>query len=133
MIPNISHNGELEFLVSIYERYTAKYATFSGMDESDKYKNKASSKLICDIDGKEYPESRFFIKEEVWNNLAKNFNDEGVIAWRSLTSATNRRTMLATVLPLLPTCQSIQILQLSKKEMLHILVAFMYGIKEETY
>lgn len=169
MIPNICHNEELEFLVSIYEKYdtfgmrypeckfgrlvhltnhsesiikqnddgyipiyegkfielyTAKYATFSGMNESDKYKNKASAKMICDIDGKEYPESRYFIKEEVWNNLSRNFNDEGVIAWRSLTSATNRRTMLATVLPLIPTCQSIQILQLPKKEMLHILALF---------
>lgn len=169
MIPNISHNGELEFLVGIYEKYdtfgmlypeckfgrlvhltnhsenivkqndkgyipiyegkfielyTAKYATFSGMSENDKYKNKASAKIICDIDGNEYPESRFFIKEEVWNHLARNFNHEGVIAWRSLTSATNRRTMLATVLPLIPTCQSIQILQLPKKEMLHVLALF---------
>lgn len=169
MIPNISHNGELEFLAGIYEKhdtfgmqypdckfgrlvhltnhsesimkqddigyipiyegkfielYTAKYATFSGMDEIDKYKNKASAKMICDIDGEEYPESRFFIKEEVWNNLARNFNDDCVIAWRSLTSATNRRTMLATLLPLIPTCQSIQILQLPKREMLHILALF---------
>lgn len=169
MIPNISHNEELEFLVSIYEKhntfgmcypeckfgrlvhltnhsesiikqdspgflpiyegkfielYTAKYATFSGMNESDKYKNKASAKMICNIDGEEYPESRFYIKEEVWNNLARSFNDECVIAWRSLTSATNRRTMLATILPLVPTCQSIQILQLPKKEMLHILALF---------
>lgn len=106
------------------ELYTAKYATFSGMNESDKYKNKASAKMICNIDGEEYPEPRFYIKEEVWNNLARNFDDECVIAWRSLTSATNRRTMLATVLPLLPTCQSIQILQLPKKEMLHVLALF---------
>lgn len=106
------------------ELYTAKYATFSGMNESDKYKNKASAKMICDIDGKEYPESRFFIKEEVWYSLSRNFKNEGVIAWRSLTSATNRRTMLATILPLLPTCQSIQILQLPKKEMLRVLALF---------
>lgn len=169
MIPNISHNEELEFLADIYEKhdtfamhypdckfgrlvhltnhsgsimkhsdngfipiyegkfielYTAKYATFSGMDESDKYKNKASARMIYDIDGEEYPESRFFIKEEIWNNLARNFSDDCVIAWRSLTSATNRRTMLATVLPLIPTCQSVQILQLPKKEMLHILALF---------
>lgn len=106
------------------ELYTAKYATFSGMNESDKYKNKASAKMICDIDGEEYPESRFFIKGEVWYNLSKNFKNESVIAWRSLTSATNRRTMLATILPLLPTCQSIQILQLPKKEMLRVLALF---------
>lgn len=106
------------------ELYTAKYATFSGMAESDKYKNKASARMIYDVDGEEYPESRFFIKEEVWNNLARNFNDDYVIAWRSLTSATNRRTMLATLLPLIPTCQSVQILQLPKKEMLHVLTLF---------
>ena len=169
MIPNINYNVELEFLVSLYEKYntfgtlypecrfgrlvhltnhsdsiitqnasgyvpvyegkfielyTAKYATFSGMSNHDKYKSKASARTICNPDGKEYPESRFFIKEETWANLARNFKNDYVIAWRSLTSATNRRTMLATLLPLIPTCQSIQILQLPKKDMLHILALF---------
>ncbi len=104
------------------ELYTSKFATFKDMPDSEKYKNKATAKAIEDED--EYPQSRFFIRNDVWKNLSKSFSCDYVIAWRSLTSATNRRTMLATILPLIPTCQSIQILQLSEKKMLHILALF---------
>lgn len=106
------------------EIYTGKYATFAGIDDVNKYKNKASANNIEDIDGQEYPQARFYIKNDVWNNLSKNFDDTYIVAWRSLTSATNRRTMLATILPLIPTCQSIQLLQLPGKDMLHILAVF---------
>ena len=107
------------------ELYTSKYATFKGMTPKEKYKNKASAKTINNPRGDEYPESRYYIEKNTWENLSKNFERKIVIAWRSLTSATNRRTMLATVLPLVPTCQSIQLLQLEdKRQMLHILALF---------
>ena len=106
------------------EIYTGKFATFRGMSDSEKYKNKATARVIEEVDGDEYPQSRYYIREAVWNNLSKNFAGNYVIAWRSLTSATNRRTMLATILPFMPTCQSIQILQLSKRKMRHILALF---------
>ena len=169
MIPNISSNEELEFLISIYknyqvfdsvypeckfgrlvhltnhsknilksnekgylpiyegkfiEIYTGKFATFKDMSDSEKYKNKATARSIKDVDGCEYPQSRFYIQNEIWKELSKKFDGNYIIAWRSLTSATNRRTMLSTILPLLPTCQSIQILQLSSEKMLHILALF---------
>ena len=107
------------------ELYTGRYATFKDMSEHDKYKNKATARAIVDVSGEEYPESRYYIDSEVWNNLSKKFNDGFVIAWRSLTSATNRRTMLATVLPLVPTCQSIQLLQMNENDdMIQILTLF---------
>ncbi len=106
------------------EIYTAKYATFRNIAETDKYKNKAAARTIDNIEGDEYPEARFFISEPVWRNLSKNFKDDYMIAWRSLTATTNRRTMLATALPLIPTCQSIQLLQLPKNKMLHVLAIF---------
>lgn len=93
------------------ELYTGNYATFKNVSASAKYKSKAVALPINDISGAEYPESRFYIKCETWDKLSKNFYDGYIIVWRSLTSATNRRTMLATVLPLIPTCQSIQLLQ----------------------
>lgn len=169
MIPNVSSEEELEFLISIYENhkvfgliypecrfgrlvhltnhsgsilkreekgylpiyegkfieiYTGKYATFKGLSDSEKYKNKAAARLIEDADESEYPQSRFYIQNDVWEKLSGKFTDEYVIAWRSLTSATNRRTMLSTFLPLMPTCQSIQILQLPKEKMLHVLALF---------
>ena len=107
------------------ELYTAKYATYAGICEIDRYKNKASARVIENPEGKEYPEARYFIREDIWRNLSKNYQKGYVVAWRSLTSATNRRTMLATALPLLPTCQSIQLLQLrDNQKMLHILAVF---------
>lgn len=107
------------------ELYTGNYATFKGMSENEKYKNKATAIPIDDVTGTEYPEARFFIKSEIWDKLSKKFHEGYIIAWRSLTAATNRRTMLATLIPLIPTCQSIQILQLDNiDDMLQILVLF---------
>lgn len=107
------------------ELYTGKYATFGGMESAEKYKNKAAARLIDNVTGAEYPESRYFIETAVWNRISKNFTKDFVIAWRSLTSATNRRTMMATLLPLLPTCQSVQLLQMKDtRRMLHVLALF---------
>ncbi len=169
MIPNISNEEELKFLISVYDNnqifgktypnckfgrlihltnhsdyivkneksgylpiyegkfieiYTAKFSTFGNMSDDEKYKNKASARAIEDIEGEEYPIARFFIDKNIWERLSKNFENDYVVAWRSLTSATNRRTMLATALPLLPTCQSIQLLQLPRKQMRHVLAVF---------
>lgn len=106
------------------EIYTAKYATFGDMPDGEKYKNKASARAIENMDGREYPEARFFIDERVWKSLSKEFQEDYIVAWRSLTSATNRRTMLATALPFVPTCQSIQLLQLPRKQLMHVLAVF---------
>ena len=107
------------------ELYTGKYATFKDMSEDEKYQNKASASPIQEIDGTEYPESRYFIRDNVWEKLSKHFHGDYIVAWRSLTSSTNRRTMLATLLPLIPTCQSIQLLQLPQTEdMLQITALF---------
>jgi hypothetical protein len=169
MLPNVSSEKELEFLISVYDNnqvfgetyadckygrlvhltnhsdyivkkeelgylpiyegkfieiYTAKFATFKNMQDDEKYKNKASARVIDDIEGEEYPEARFFIDENIWKNLSKNFEHDYIVAWRSLTSATNRRTMLATALPLVPTCQSIQLLQLPRRQLRHVLAIF---------
>lgn len=107
------------------ELYTGNYATFKGMSDSEKYKNKASAIPMADVTGIEYPEARFYIDGIMWKRLSKNFRKDYMIAWRSLTSATNRRTMLATLLPLIPACQSIQMLQLEEiDDMLQILALF---------
>ena len=127
---NVIKKEKKEGYLPIYEgkfieQYTGKYASFKGMTDGEKYKNKASAKLIDNPQGSEYPEARFFIESKAWKNMAKNFNNTYIVAWRSLTSATNRRTMLATLLPLIPTCQSIQMLQLEdERQMLHLLALF---------
>ena len=126
---HILREGKIGYL-PIYEGkfielYTGNYATFKDMSEIEKYKNKATAIPMDHVTGVEYPEARFFIKSEIWDNLSKKFNEGYIIAWRSLTSATNRRTMLATLLPLIPTCQSIQMLQLDNvDDMIQILALF---------
>lgn len=107
------------------EQYNSKYATFSEVKREDKYRSKASAIEIRTDMPDQYPVARFFIKEQFWNNLSKNFTEEYIIAWRSLTAASNKRTMIATLLPKLPTSQSLQIMQCSSKyEMLNVLALF---------
>lgn len=110
------------------EQYTAKFATFAGMSDKDKYKNKATAIGIENPHGSEYPVSRFFIKDDAWKNISRNFGQGYVVAWRSLTAATNRRTMLATILPLVPTCQSIQLLQMDDLYQMMIVLALFNSI-----
>lgn len=109
------------------ELYTGKYATFDGMADKEKYSGKASALPISNPEGAEYPQSRYFINESFWNELSKNFHEPYSIMWRSLTSATNKRTMLATLLPHMPACQSLQFLQLPSEDpclLLQILALF---------
>lgn len=125
---NISKNEDTGYL-PIYEGkfieiYDAKYATFRGVSGANKYKSKSAARIIDHTHEDECPEARFFVEKDTWNRISQNFRDDYIIAWRSLTSATNRRTMLATALPLVPTCQSIQLLQDSKERLCHILAVF---------
>ena len=112
------------------EQYDARYATFRGMAESKKYANKASAtKNDPDADGyKDWPESRFFVEHELWNKYLNQYSEKYSLCWRSLTSPTNRRTMLAMILPTSPTCQSVQMLQTADEEELVMLLALFNSI-----
>lgn len=118
----------IEGYVPIYEgkfieQYNGCYATFANMEDNTKYCNKASARLIENL--YERPESRYFIEETKWNELSKKFTGEWFLVWRSLTSSTNRRTMIATILPKTPTCQSLQLLQMDNvQDMLIVLGLF---------
>lgn len=112
------------------EQYDARYATFHGMQESKKYTSKASAiKNEADENGyKTWPESRFFVDQELWNKYQRQYDAEYSLCWRSLTSPTNRRTMLAMILPTCPTCQSIQLLQTKDVTDLVILLALFNSV-----
>lgn len=112
------------------EQYDSRYATFKGMPETKKYANKASAnRNVADNDGvKDWPESRFYVDKELWNKYLHNYNEEYSLYWRSLTSPTNKRTMLAMIIPTIPTCQSIQMLQTSDAEDLVMLLALFNSI-----
>ncbi|OTN88460.1 hypothetical protein A5819_000941 [Enterococcus sp. 7E2_DIV0204] len=105
------------------ERYNPSFATFDGVLEEDRYKPKASA--VVQVKDGEIPEARFFINTDFWEKISKHYREQYTIMWRSLTSTTNRRTMLATVMPFVPTAQSIQFLQaMNDKETIIILGLF---------
>ncbi|MDP2723547.1 MAG: hypothetical protein Q8O72_12385, partial [Bacteroidales bacterium] len=114
--------------VPIYEgkffnQFDGKFSGFNGVGDDLRYGNKSSSvninegkKLIADY----FPESRFFINSEKWLQLSKNHKEKFMLAWRSLTSATNTRTCIATVLPFIPASQSVQFLTTNQNDLLYL-------------
>jgi len=114
--------------VPIYEgkffnQFDGKFSGFNGVEDELRYGNKSSSvnideakKSIPDY----FPESRFFIDAEKWNHLSKNHSEKFMLAWRSLTSATNTRTCIATVLPFIPASQSVQFLTTNQNDLLYL-------------
>lgn len=124
-----------EYNVPIYEgkfieQYDARYSTFKGLSDVAKYANKASAIRIemPDSGEKPLPECRFFVQKSLWNKYLSQYKEKYSLCWRSLTSPTNRRTMLAMILPTCPTCQSIQLLQVHDNESLLLLLGLFNSI-----
>lgn len=118
--------------VPIYEgkffnQFDGKFSGFNGVGDDLRYGNKSSSVNI-DESKKEiasyFPESRFFIDAKKWQQLSKNHNEKFMLAWRSLTSATNTRTCIATILPFFPASQSVQFLTTNQSDLLYLLGLF---------
>ena len=108
------------------EQYDNRFSTFAGMDEEERYRAKASA-LRQSGDGflaaKPAPECRYFIDRAMWETFLDRYDQPYSLCWRSLTSPTNQRTMIATILPTVPTCQSIQLLQTSSVDDLLLILA----------
>ena len=114
--------------VPIYEgkffnQFDGKFSGFNGVGDELRYGNKSSSvnideakKVIADY----FPESRFFINAEKWVQLSKNHSEKFMLAWRSLTSATNTRTCITTVLPFIPASQSVQFLTTNQNDLFYL-------------
>lgn len=103
--------------IPIYEgkfisHYDARYSGFNNVPYDERYKNKAVSNPISINDKLQgvVPESRYFIEEGKWHEISKHYKGNYMLAWHSLTSASNKRTCVATVMPFMPTSQSIQFL-----------------------
>lgn len=118
--------------VPIYEgkffnQFDGKFSGFNGVGNELRYGNKSSS--VCIDEEKKtiidyFPESRFFINAQKWQQLSKNHNEKFMLAWRSLTSATNTRTCIATVLPFIPASQSVQFLTTNPNDLLYLVALF---------
>ncbi len=113
------------------EQYDGRFSTFKNMTEEEKYRNKASSRKISSDENasqKELPISRYFIEKDFWRSISKKYDKKYSLMWRSLTSSTNTRTTIATILPNMPTSQSIQLLQTDNAENLIIMLALFNSI-----
>lgn len=108
------------------EQFDGRFATFAGLSDEQKYASKASARKLTEAekaDGSIMPVARFFIDSARWKQINKRYRGQYSLMWRSLTSASNRRTTIATILPHQPTSQSIQFLQLEDEASLATLVA----------
>lgn len=113
------HRSENSNNIPIYEGkfieiYDNKFSTFENINFDVAYTSKASARLMTNeekIKRNYYPKSRYFIEKEKWNDITKKYPNKYSIVWRSLTSASNKRVTLASLLPHCPTIQSIQLLQ----------------------
>lgn len=115
-----------------FNQFNGKFAGFNGMSSQQKYGSKVAA---VPLNG-EMPESRFFINREKWLDLSKNHNQPFMLAWRSLTSATNTRTCIATILPFIPAIQSVQFLTTAAENLLYLCglynsVVFDYVLKKK--
>lgn len=112
------------------EIYDNKFSTFEGIKEKDRYMSKASSRLMTEEEKKNpdiIPESRYFIEKDKWADISKNYKDKYSVVWRSLTSTTNRRTTIASILPHSPTIQSIQLLQYNNDYKMLIIILALFN------
>lgn len=69
------------------------------------------------------PECRYFIDKKFWESFLDRYDQPYSLFWRSLTSPTNQRTMIASIIPSMPTCQSVQLLQTTPVEDLLMILA----------
>ncbi|MCP4353491.1 MAG: hypothetical protein GY795_49205 [Desulfobacterales bacterium] len=114
--------------VAIYEgkffnQFDGKYSGFNGVPEKLRYGSKSSSIVLNDCQKSKpacFPESRYFINREKWLQLSKNHCAKFMLGWRSLTSATNTRTCIATLLPFIPASQSVQFLTTNESDLLYL-------------
>ena len=122
-----------------FSSFDGAYAGFNNMSNEDKYKSKAHAIKLSNKENQivDYPESRFFIKTSKWNSLSASYHADYMLAWHSLTSATNSRACVATILPFLPASQSVQFLISDSVEVLSYLcclfnsVVFDYIVKNK--
>ena len=114
-------------------QHDLRYATFEGVPESLRYRPKASARLMSEEEKLLGPaQSRFFIDKAFWGKISRNYSQNLMLCWRSLTSPTNFRTTIAALSPFVPACQSVQFLQNGDARTL-ILLAGLFNSKAFDY
>ena len=118
--------------IAVYEgkffnSFDGCYSGYNDVPMSERYVSKATTKLLNETDKARgvSPLSRFYIHKEKWAKLSSRYSAEYMLAWHSLTSATNARACVATLLPFIPASQSVQFLiSNDPKELLYLSCLF---------
>lgn len=108
------------------EQYDNRFSTFAGMSADERYQAKASARRQPGdsfVAPKLAPECRYFIDKKFWESFLDRYDQPYSLCWRSLTSPANQRTMIASIIPSMPTCQSVQLLQTTPVEDLLMILA----------
>ena len=108
------------------EQYDNRFSTFAGMSADERYQANASARRQPGdsfVAPKLAPECRYFIDKKFWESFLDRYDQPYSLCWRSLTSPTNQRTMIASIIPSMPTCQSVQLLQTTPVEDLLMILA----------
>ena len=108
------------------EQYDNRFSTFAGMSADERYQAKASARRQPGdsfVAPKLAPECRYFIDKKFWESFLDRYDQPYSLCWRSLTSPTNQRTKIASIIPSMPTCQSVQLLQTTPVEDLLMILA----------
>ena len=106
-----------------FNQFDGKYSGFNEVTDRIKYSSKASSVVLNESEKKKvdyFPEARFYINNKKWTQLSKSHTEKFMLAWRSLTSATNTRTCISTLLPFIPASQSVQFLTMNQDDLLYL-------------
>jgi len=117
---------KLDDNIPVYEgkffyQFDGKYSGFNGVEDKLRYGSKASSIILNEKENANiFPESRFYINTQKWIQLSRSHSEKFMLAWRSLTSATNSRTCIATILPFIPASQSVQFLTTDSDNLLYL-------------
>ncbi len=92
-------------------QHDLRFSTFDGVDVGRRYAGKAGARRLSEEEKLTHrPASRFFVEDSFWKSISGSYTEPYMLAWRSLSSATNTRTMLAALAPFQPAIQSVQFL-----------------------
>lgn len=108
------------------DQYRARAATWSGVPAAARWGSKTRARSVAPAelaDPRFVPTPRWWVEESWWEHVASRHKERFSLVWRNASSPFNRRTMIATVLPRLPTIQSLQLLQVPDERRLFLLAA----------
>lgn len=103
-----------------FQSFDGRYSGYNNVPYADRYKSKAQTKRLSDEerDRGVMPLSRFYIDKDKWEALSRSYRADYMLAWHSLTSATNGKACVSTILPFVPASQSVQFLITDDTELL---------------